>query len=83
MLAWSRRRVTESRIGLKQRQRGRIVSTGLPDRFILLSGGVIAQAFLNIPFTTTLLSQGAAFTFLLWYLMPRDIFKLDPKDPAS
>jgi len=56
------------------------MSTGLPDRFILLSGGVLTQAFLNIPFTTTLLSQGAAFTFLLWYLMPRDMFRLDPRD---
>ncbi|SFP69686.1 hypothetical protein SAMN05216330_109154 [Bradyrhizobium sp. Ghvi] len=60
------------------------MSTGLPERFILLSGGVLAQAFLNIPFTTTLLSQGAAFTFLLWYVMPRDMFKLDHKnDPLE
>ena len=56
------------------------MSTGLPNRFVLLSGGVLGQAFLNIPFTTTLLSQGAALTFLLWYLMPRDMFKLEPED---
>lgn len=57
---------------------GNRLSAGLPDRFILLSGGVLAQAFLNIPFTTTLLSQGAGFIILLWYLMPRKIF-----EPAS
>ncbi|WP_431204223.1 hypothetical protein ACQ86E_03590 [Bradyrhizobium betae] len=54
------------------------MSTGLPDRFIMLSGGVLAQAFLNVPFTTTLLSHGAGFTFLLWYLMPREMFEPGP-----
>ncbi|MCK1551526.1 MULTISPECIES: hypothetical protein [unclassified Bradyrhizobium] len=59
---------------------GNRLAAGLPDRFILLSSGVLAQAFLNIPFTTTLLSQGAGFMILLWYLMPRKMFEPDSKD---
>jgi hypothetical protein len=47
------------------------LSAGLPDRFILLSGAAFPQILLNVPLTTTLLSHGAAFLFLLWYVMPR------------
>jgi hypothetical protein len=34
------------------------LSSGLPPRFVLLSGGVLPQIFLNVPFSTTLLSNG-------------------------
>lgn len=50
------------------------VSSGLPPRFILLSGGVLPHIFLNVPFSTTLLSDGAAVLFLLWYITRRDMF---------
>jgi hypothetical protein len=50
------------------------LSSGLPPRFVLLSGGVLPHIFLNVPFSTTLLSDGAAVLFLLWYITPRDMF---------
>jgi hypothetical protein len=50
------------------------VSSGLPPRFVLLSGGVLPHIFLNVPFSTTLLSDGAAVLFLLWYITPRAAF---------
>jgi hypothetical protein len=54
---------------------GNRLSSGLPPRFILLSGGILPQVFLNVPLTTTLLSNGAAILFLLWYVTPRTMFK--------
>jgi hypothetical protein len=45
--------------------------SGLPPKFILLSGGILPQIFLNVPLSTTLLSNGAAVLFLLWYVTPR------------
>jgi hypothetical protein len=60
---------------------GNCLSAGLPARFILVSGGMLWEVFLNIPLTTSLLSHGAAMLFLLWYLTPRDIF--DDKAPAA
>lgn len=51
------------------------VSAGLPSNFILLSGGVLPQVFLNVPLTTTLLTNGAFLLFLLWYVTPRQIFE--------
>jgi hypothetical protein len=51
------------------------LSSGLPTKFILLSGGILLQAFLNTPLTTNLLSNGAAILFLLWYLTPRTMFE--------
>jgi hypothetical protein len=56
-------------IGLSNR-----LSSGLPPRFVLLSGGVLPHIFLNVPFSTTLLSNGAAVLFLLWYITPRAMF---------
>ena len=47
------------------------LSAGLPPRFILLSSGVLLQIFLNVPLSTTLVSDGAALLFLLWYITPR------------
>ena len=50
------------------------LSFGLQPRFVLLSGGVLPHIFLNVPFSTTLLSHGAAVLFLLWYITPRAMF---------
>jgi hypothetical protein len=47
------------------------LSAGLPPRFILISGAVLVQVLLNVPFTTVLLTHGAVFLFLLWYIAPR------------
>jgi hypothetical protein len=54
---------------------GNRLSSGLPPKFILLSGGVLAQNFLNVPLTTNLLTGGAAVVFLLWYVTPRAMFE--------
>ena len=51
------------------------LSSGLPSKFILLSGGILPQVFLNVPLTTTLLTGGAALLFLLWYITPRTVFE--------
>ena len=59
---------------------GNRLSSGLPSRFILLSGGILPQTFLNVPLTTTLLTYGAAILFLLWYITPREIFQQDRSD---
>jgi hypothetical protein len=50
------------------------LSSGLLPRFVLLSSGVLPLIFLNVPFSTTLLSHGAAVLFLLWYITPRTMF---------
>lgn len=49
-------------------------SAELPARFILLSSGPLVQVLINVPLTTTLLSNGGAVLFLLWYMTPRTIF---------
>jgi hypothetical protein len=53
------------------------MSAGLPTRFILLSGAVLPQVFLNVPLTITLLSHGAGILFVLWYITPRTLFEED------
>ncbi len=57
------------------------LSAGLPAAFILVSGGMLARILLDVPLATTLLSNGAALLFLLWYVMPRDALakKLAPR----
>ena len=50
---------------------GNRLSGGLHPRFVLLSAGVLLQIFTNVPLSTTLLSDGAALLFLLWYITPR------------
>ena len=50
---------------------GNRLSAGLPPSFILISAAVLGQIFLNIPFTTAMLSHGVGILFLLWYLTPR------------
>jgi hypothetical protein len=54
---------------------GNRLSSGLPPQFILLSGGILPQILLNVPLTTTLLTNGAGILFLLWYVTPRSIFE--------
>ncbi|MFL5238552.1 MAG: hypothetical protein ACJ8EL_13290, partial [Rhizomicrobium sp.] len=47
------------------------LSAGLPPRFVLVSGALLPQALVNVPFTTVLLTHGAVLLFLLWYITPR------------
>ena len=51
---------------------GNRLSAGLQPQFILISGAVLAQALLNVPLTTVLLTHGAGMLFVLWYVTPRD-----------
>ena len=61
---------------------GNRVSAGLPSEFVLISAALLPQTFLNVPFTTALLTHGTGLLFLLWYIMPRTMF--DPKiEPAA
>jgi hypothetical protein len=53
---------------------GNRLSAGLPSRFILISGAVLPQAFLNVPLTTVFVTHGCGLLFLLWYITPRGIF---------
>jgi hypothetical protein len=52
---------------------GNRMSAGLPPSFVLISSAILPQVFLNVPFSTVLLSHGAACLFLLWYATPRDV----------
>jgi hypothetical protein len=54
---------------------GNGLSAGLPPKLVLLSAGILAQIMLNVPLTTSLLSNGAALLFLLWYVTPRQMFE--------
>jgi hypothetical protein len=54
---------------------GNRLSAGLPAEFILISGAILPQAFLNVPLTTVLLTHGAGILFLLWYVTPRSLFQ--------
>jgi hypothetical protein len=54
---------------------GNRLSAGLPPSFILVSGAILPQVLLNVPFSTALLTHGAAFLFLLWYITPRSMFE--------
>jgi hypothetical protein len=56
---------------------GNRLSAGLPSRFILISGALLPQILLNVPLTTALLTHGAGFLFLLWYITPRAMFEAD------
>jgi hypothetical protein len=56
---------------------GNRLSAGLPPRFVLLSSGILPQVFLNVPLTTTLLTNGGLFLFLLWYVTPRELLEPD------
>ncbi|XSC45909.1 hypothetical protein ACF1BQ_007880 [Bradyrhizobium sp. RDT10] len=54
---------------------GNRVSAGLPPRLVLISSALLPPAFLNVPFTTALLTHGTGLLFLLWYVMPRAMFE--------
>jgi hypothetical protein len=54
---------------------GNRLSSGLPARFILLSGALLPQILLNVPLSTVLLTHGLSILFLLWYVTPRTIFE--------
>lgn len=56
---------------------GNRVSAGLPPAFVLISGGVLSQALLNVPLSTIMLTHGGGILFLLWYVTPREIFELN------
>jgi hypothetical protein len=49
---------------------GNRASAGLPPRFVLISGAVLVQLLVNVPFTTVLVTHGAILLFLLWYITP-------------
>ncbi|MGY4479478.1 hypothetical protein [Bradyrhizobium sp. USDA 3364] len=49
---------------------GSMVSRHLSPRFIAVSSGIAVQAIMNVPLTTSLLSNGIALLFLLWWLTP-------------
>jgi hypothetical protein len=61
---------------------GNRASAGLPPSFILISGALLPQAFLNVPLTTVLLTHGAGILFLLWYVMPRTMFETEDRSGA-
>jgi hypothetical protein len=50
-----------------------------PQRFVILSAGVVLQSFLSVPFTTILLTNGAGVLFVLWYLTPASYFVADER----
>ena len=54
---------------------GNRMSAGLPPRFILISGALAAQTFLNLPLTIGMVTYGGGLLFLLWYVTPRTIFE--------
>jgi hypothetical protein len=62
---------------------GNRASAELPSRFVVISGALLPQAFLNIPLTTVFLTHGAAILFVLWYIMPRAIFEQQAHAPRN
>jgi hypothetical protein len=62
---------------------GNRVSSDLPPRFVLVSSAVMAQSLLNVPLSTSLLTNGAILLFVLWYLVPREIFGQSRIDPLK
>jgi hypothetical protein len=62
---------------------GNRVSVGLPPGFVLISAALLPQTFLNVPFTTALLTHGAGLLFLLWYILPRTMFDREIEPAAS
>jgi hypothetical protein len=53
---------------------GNRASADLPPRFVLISSALCSQVLVNVPLTTALLTHGIALLFLLWYLVPREMF---------
>lgn len=52
-------------------------AAGLPARFVILSSGILVQTLINVPFTTAMLTHGAALLVVLWHVTPRAM--LQPK----
>ncbi|WP_454628664.1 hypothetical protein [Bradyrhizobium cenepequi] len=50
-------------------------SAGLAPRFVLISGAIVPITLMNVPLSTTLLSNGLALLMLLWWLTPREAIK--------
>ena len=46
------------------------VSSRLPPRFILVSGGLMPQILTNVPLATSLLTHGLAILLALWWITP-------------
>ena len=57
---------------------GNRASAGLPPRFVLMSAGVLPHVLLNVPLSVAMLTHGTAILFLLWYVMPRNLFEQEP-----
>jgi hypothetical protein len=53
---------------------GNRASAGLPQRFVLISSGTLPHVLLNTPLTVAMVTHGTALLFLLWYVVPRNIF---------
>jgi hypothetical protein len=51
---------------------GNKIAAGLPGRFVLISGAIVPHTLLNVPLSTTFLSNGLALLMLLWWVTPRD-----------
>jgi hypothetical protein len=62
---------------------GNRASAGLPPGFVLISAALLPPTFLNVPFTTAMLTHGAGLLFLLWYIMPRTMFDRKIEAAAS
>ena len=54
------------------------ITAHLPARFVLLSSGMLPQIFMNVPLSITLVTNGAALLFLLWYITPPECVAADP-----
>ncbi len=52
---------------------GNVCSSGLSSRFVLISGSMIAVTMLNVPLSTTIVTNGYGLLLLLWLLAPRKI----------
>jgi hypothetical protein len=49
---------------------GNRISTRLPPSLMAASSGLVVQALLNVPLSTSILSNGLLVLFLLWYVTP-------------
>jgi hypothetical protein len=49
---------------------GNIASRRLGARFVLVSGSVVAHTLLDVPLSTTLLTNGFGLLILLWFVVP-------------
>jgi hypothetical protein len=52
---------------------GNIASRRLGARFVLVSGSVVAHTLLDVPLSTTLLTNGFGLLILLWFVIPEEL----------